>query len=342
MRRTLKLLSALTLITALLTIPDAAQARWFAPDSIWNRPVPRGAKLDPRSPKLVGELVRQVRTYKRHIATGQTSVPIYTVGPDQPLAEVKLDAPDSPVLETALRSVPLPADAKPAPGPDGNLAVWQPATDTIWEFWRLRRGPDGWHTAWGGRHSRVSTSPGHYRRLRDGRGGILEQPWWGAPASKFPAVAGVMTIAELRAGRINHALSFALRRTRSDVFSLPAQATDGRFKGARYIPQGAHFRLDPNLHIGRLHLPRTTLIMARAAQQYGIVLENSSEGMVFRAEDPGPTGADPYYGPDHRPGGAGDLFSDWPTVLLKRFPWRHMQLLPVELRSLGDRSLAGT
>ena len=29
--------------------------------------------------------------------------------------------------------------------------MYQPSTDTLWEFWLMRRAADGWHARWGGK-----------------------------------------------------------------------------------------------------------------------------------------------------------------------------------------------
>jgi hypothetical protein len=178
----------------------------------------------------------------------------------------------------------------------------------------------------------VTTNPGYYQRLTDDRGRIIQQPWWGAPAAHFPVVAGVMTLDELYAGHIDHAINFTLRDVRKGVWSWPAQATDGRNAGSQYIPQGAHFRFDPNLDLDSLDLPPMTRMIAEAVQKYGMILENSSGGIVFRADDPKPLGIDPYYGPNRQPGDPEDLFSKWPVDLMRAFPWEHLQLLKMDLR----------
>lgn len=124
-------------------------------------------------------------------------------------------------------------------------------------------------------------------------------------------------------------------------FAAHAQRTDGNVTGdPTCVPEGAHFRLDPTLKLGSLNLPRFTLMMARAAQKYGIVIINGSDGFTFRAENPtlhkAAYGYDPYFGPANQPGTMGALFDQSPAQLLHVFPWRRLQLRPMTIRTRPD------
>jgi hypothetical protein len=313
----------------------SAGRRLFSPLSFWNAPVPNNAALDPRSPQLVAELLRQVdeEEQARHgpwIGTRNASTPIYRVSKDQPTIRVRLDShiPHSP--REAFRAVPLPRDARPAAGADGELTVWQPATDKLWEFFQLARRGDSWHARWGGAIRHVSRSPGYYTR----GSWPGARAYWGATATSLPVAGGVMTVAELRRGRIDHALALNIKRARAGVYSWPAQRTDGETPGEDAIPEGARFRLDPQLDVNGLHLPRLTLLLARAAQRYGMVVRDKSSTVAFYAEDPSRFPRDPYrrlFGPDY----PGEL-----NLLLERFPWERLQLLQMRLR-VQDPSSAG-
>jgi hypothetical protein len=65
------------------------------------------------------------------------------------------------LLAQVLRQgVPIPAAAKPAEGTDQHMVVWQPSTNTMWEFWHAQDVNGAWHARWGGRMTDVSSSPG--------------------------------------------------------------------------------------------------------------------------------------------------------------------------------------
>ena len=307
--------------------------RLFAPTSVWNSALAPDAAIDPRSPQLVAALAAEAARESRAgtgpwISTTSYSTPFYVVGPRQPTVQVALDDPTAHWrvgLQAALRAVPLPSDARPARGTDAQLTVYQPSTDRLWEFWKLRREPDGWHAAWGGAIEHVSTSPGYYTASS----WAGSAPHWGATASSLPLIAGTMTIAELSAGVIPHALAMEVPFARASVHAWPAQRTDGRNPDPLSLPEGARLRLDPSLDVRALRLPRLTEQMALAAQRYGIVVrDQSTHALGFYAEDPTPTGTNPY-----RPGVRGGFFGGrYPSDLLARFPWRSLRVLRMELR----------
>ncbi len=239
------------------------------------------------------------------INTDQYSVPVYTVGPTTPLQHVTLDV-DVPSLQAEFDAVPVPAGAQPAAGVDGHMTIYQPSTDTLWEFWVARQAQDGWHARWGGRITRVSTNPGYF-----------EAPF-GATATGLPLLGGLITVDELRRGKIDHALAIAVPNTASDAIAWPAQRSDGEAAGPNAIPEGTFFRIDPALDLSTLGLPPAALAIARAAQRYGIVVRDTSSCVVFYAEDPTSLGGDPY----------GALFEGlYPNQVLEDFPWHALQVV---------------
>ena len=290
------------LVSAPLLLTAPASARPFAPDSFWNAPLPAEIPLDPQSRDLVQTLSGQVAQNKAWINTSQT--------------RVILDRP-SPELSDAFASVPLPENARPARGSDAQLVVWQPSTDTLWEFLKLDRRRDGWHAALGGRMTGVSSNPGHFLETN-----------WGATATGLPLLGGLITLKDLRRGRIDHALALGITRAWAYRWSWPAQRTDGVTTDPTAIPEGARFRLDPRLDLDSIPMPRATRMIAEAAQRYGIVVrDKTGSSVTFEAEDATRFRRDPYYGP----GGWFDGRS--PNALLASFPWHRLQALRLDLRS---------
>jgi hypothetical protein len=307
--------------TTALHLDPPACGRFFSPRSFWNTPVAGDAPLDPESGALSAELQREVdAAYNSNapptINTTQYAPPIYTVPAGQRLTSVHLDRPANyaPALSAAFAAVPLPENVVPDAGTDSDLVLWQPSTDTLWEFWRLRREHDGWHAKWGGRLERVSRSSGAFTEPNAN---------WGASASSLAVAGGLITPAELRRGRIDHALGLALPTARAGSFSLPAQRTDGLSSCSNAIPEGAHFRLDPSLDINALGLPPPVAALAHAAQDYGIFVRDRAGTVAFFAQNPSSLPADPYAA----------LFGGVaPWDLLRSFPWSHLQLLQMQLQ----------
>lgn len=306
-----------------------APFRFFSAASFWNQPLPADAPLDPSSSAAVGafneEMAKEMEANRDpFVNTTEWSVPVYTVPADQPTVKVTLErASRCPALQTAWDAVPLPADAKPAAGRDKHLVLWQPSTDRLWEFWHLEQSAEGWQAAWGGAIQDASSASGAY--------GPEAWPgatiWWGASASSLSIAGGLITLEDLELGQINHALAMAIPEPRAGVYASPAQRTDGNSSEPLSLPEGAHLRLDPNLDLAALHLPRFTLMMSEAAQRYGIVVRDKSSEVTFYAQDPTPTGRNPYNGPH------GYFEGKSPKELLASFPWHHLQLLKMGLHS---------
>jgi hypothetical protein len=278
------------------------------------------APLDANSASLVEVLQAMVDEevagkWGPWISTNGYSTPIYTVAADQPLVYVTEENPNlSPQLQSAFSAVPLPPGAKPAAGADAQLTVWQPSTDRLWEFWGLNSQADGWHARWGGAMEHVSQSPGYF----------TPGSWpgadynWGATASSLPLVGGLITLEDLSNGEIDHALAIALPRTRAQLWSWPAQRSDGSDVSPSAIPEGTRFRLDPTLNIARLSLPPLVRMMAHAAQRYGVVVRDTSGVVGFFGEDPTPTGGDPW----------ASIVANQPLwQMMSSFPWAHLEAL---------------
>jgi hypothetical protein len=305
--------------------------RFFSPASFWNTPVPADAPLDPSSASIMKGFRDMVAAELEEgvgpaINTTEYSVPIYKVPGDQPTVPVELTSPyTASALRSAWSAVPLPASAQPAGGNDRHLVVWQPSTDRLWEFWELRRGPEGWRASWGGAMQHTSTDLGAY--------GPAAWPGassnWGASASALSIAGGLVRLGDLEHGWINHALSMSIPNVRAGVYASPAKRTDGRSPDPLSLPEGAHLRLDPSLDIAALNLPRMTRMLAEAAQRFGIFIRDGAQNVAFQAQDPVTAEGNPYTDPN------GYFEGSYPRELLARFPWEHLQLLKMDLHQSG-------
>ena len=301
----------------LLAVPSAQASTYtpvrgtdfFASDGVWNKPLAADAPLASNSSALAGTLAWEAAAYGGYINTTSYSTGIYSVPASQPSVHVTLDA-NSAKLAADFDSVPLPADARPAAGTDGNLVVWQPSTQTMWEFWRLSLQADGWHASWGGKMTNVSSNPGYYA------GGF------GATATSLADAGGLMTLQEETDGVINHALAIAIPHPKAGTFVFPAQRSDGDSTADGAIPEGTRFRLPASLNVDALNLPRQTAMMAKAAQRFGIVVTDKAGAATFKAEDPylftQKYGFDPYA---YAFGGQGA------SALTRSFPWKYLQVV---------------
>ena len=311
-------------------VDSTSPLRFFSPSSFWNAELPADASLDPSSAAIVGAFDQEiekedaVKEGQATINTTEWSVPVYTVPVNQPTVEVTLlGLRVSSALQSAWDAVPLPANAKPAAGADKHLVVWQPSTNELWEFWHLEKTEEGWQAAWGGAMQNVSSDSGAYGP--EAWSGA--QTVWGASATSLSIAGGLITLEDLEKGQINHALAMALPDTRAGSYSSPAERDDGWDREPLSLPEGAHLRLEPGLNLAALHLPKLTLMMAEAAQRYGIVVRDSAANVAFYGQDPTPTGTNPYAGAH------GYYEGKSSQQILEAFPWSHLQLLKMELHS---------
>jgi len=225
-----------------------AVGAFFAPGSPWRMPTPAAAPLDPRSGSIVSTLpeVRSADRPPRALdqTRSRTPRPIVTVRSSQPRVPGDARSPGRHRHRPAARAwlrLPIPPGARQAAGTDGDLVVWQPSTDSMWEFWRLRGGRRWLARAVGaGRIDGASVSSGVFRAAASQLGGrrpaVLRSPG-GSSASTSCAEATSTTRWRSRSpagarGCVRH--------------SRPAHRRSG-VGVRRRSPKGPALRLDPSL-----------------------------------------------------------------------------------------------
>ena len=191
--------------TAKKAAPSAQPAAVFAADSFWYTPIPAEAPLHPNSANFVAEFLRQKKAYYGTVSINTTAYasPVYIAGPDTPRVRVaEWDCQKKKFTDAGLAeqwsAVPVPAHAEPADGTDAEMTIYQPASDTIWEFWQARKVDGQWQACWGGRMPNVSKSSG-----------IWQKPY-GTTATGLPFLGGQITAEELRRGKIEHVMGISL------------------------------------------------------------------------------------------------------------------------------------
>ncbi|MFN8109901.1 MAG: hypothetical protein U0Y82_08645 [Thermoleophilia bacterium] len=284
-------------------------ARLFAAGSVWNSRV-EGLPLASDTAALSANLAGQAARTGTWMNTTTWSVPVYVVGPNVPRVTV-VDNDDGDMnLAGQWRwgTVPLPTTAVAA-GPSGgdhHLVVWQPSSDTMWEFWNFSRAGGVPQSPHGARITGVSTFTGS-----------IPAPF-GATASGIPAAAGLVTSQDLARGSIDHALVIGLPYIRTGSFLSPATRTDGWTTDATDPLMGQRFRLDPAVDVAALNLPPLARMVALAVQRYGLVVRDTSGSVSFYGEDPVSTGSNPF---------TAALAGQDMGVVMRQFPWDHIQAL---------------
>lgn len=211
------------------------------------------------------------------INTEQYSSPIFTVPAGTATENWAFDNCDNgtlvPGFAAALMGVPTTTAMFPSMGTDSEITIYEPSKDQDWEFWVAQEDGGTWSACWGGTIQGVSTNPG-----------IFPSPT-GATATGLPLLGFLMRIEELQAGLIQHAVNIITVRTQANVFSWPANRTDGVAADDDILMEGQRLRLDPTFDVTTL--PNATeRTIAKAMQDYGMILTDKGGSVVMQAEDP--------------------------------------------------------
>jgi hypothetical protein len=195
------------------------------------------------------------------------------------------------------------------------MEIYQPSTDSLWEFWRARQMDGQWQACWGGMMTGVSRNPGIWERR------------YGVAATGLPFAPGQITVQELRQGEINHVIGIALVDAEGwAAFSWPANRSDGYNPGKapNRIPEGLRLRLDPDVDVDALNIPPIAKTIARAAQKYGFVVWDKAGSISVRFENP------KVYTLAGEPDPYPEIFQGIPSyAVLKGIPWDRLQFLPM-------------
>ncbi len=249
-----------------------AGADWAPPyraDSPWNLPIGPGPVYDRDSNSYVANLsgyfgndpTRYTYPVYDNITSETMIRRIHVTGV---FSNVTGEGDQLTILRDAVVEVPVPAGAMPSPGRDSQIIFIDPVTGDEWGFWRFEETLDSGLIAQNGYHYNINWS------------GVAPSGFISRGAG-LPYYAGLVRPAEIEAGRITHALAFGMQDP-STLFVFPATKSDG--KGVfPALPEGARLQLDPSLtdrDFERWGLDETGKIMARALQEYGMILVDYS------------------------------------------------------------------
>ena len=317
------LLAAQTWLSSPAVAEELVTDRVFAPHSFWYQAIPAEVPLHPNSAGFTADFLRQKKAFYNtvNVQTRDYASPVYTVGADVPTVKVtqwdcQKRGMTDPGLAQQWAAVPIPDHAQQSKGTDGEMTIYQPSTNTVWEFWQTRKVDGKWQACWGGRLQNAQQShgtfPGHY----------------GTTATSLPFLGGQITAEELRRGEIKHAIGIALVETEgAHLYSWPANRSDGLNpnKVPNRIPEGIRFRLDPSIDVDKLPMSKAGKIIAKAAQKYGFIVWDKSGAIAIRAQN---TVSYTALGqPDPYP----ELFGGKPNyAVLQGFPWDKLQFLPMD------------
>lgn len=307
---------------ALVRLDDGQLPRGglFGTTSFWKQPVHR-APVSPDSRSYVSELAEQVASRYGGIAAFNVqryNTAYYTAAATEKRYDVAFqDCQKKGYTPRGLTgpggqfsAVPIPPDVVPSAGTDASLSIYQPSTDTLWSFWKFSRQGNGFQACWGGRLENVSSSMGIFSGS------------FGVSAAGVAFEGGTIGIKDAQAGVIPHALVVHVPNLAGwrDI-SWPAVRSDGNGNGS--IPMGTRFRLDPTVNVATLKLHPLARMVAKAAQDYGLIVTDTAGSVAVLTESgvetKRRTGADPWTA----------LMNGTPSYnVMKGFPWDRLQALP--------------
>jgi hypothetical protein len=265
----LKFVIALTFILIFHNTEGIAGKRPYSDDSPWNLKIGPNPVYDPQTDLLVTALEGIFGSNAKSYAN-----PIYEISDDITPKRVHIsgvfsEVTDNGTLLTKQKGgtvlIPIPEEACPAEGTDSQIVIWKLQTGDEWKLWQGEKKVDGTWTAVNGYHYNTN--------------------WNGVPPEGFTSrgggftnLAGVIRPWEIREGRIEHAVAFSYDYPSPD-YIFPAHYSDGRGTHPPDMPMGTRLQLDPSLSdqdFNRWGLDRAGIVIAKALQEYGMIIINSS------------------------------------------------------------------
>lgn len=250
---------------------DIPYERFYAASSPFNQKLSEAPEIDPNSDLMLRSFIEAGQNENLiTIAIGSWSTTLFYADSSTPKYDVKITADWSPYKK--MLNVPIPSNAVPDPSDDGHLTIIDLSTNYEYDLWQAKKTNSGWEASW---LNRISlNSDGVFEKGTSARG------------SGFALPAGLIRPEELDAGKIDHALFFTYPFTKANGPVPPATESDGQTKREDAIPEGARLQLDPNLDLDTLNLTPAEKIIAKALQEYGMILGDSGGGIELEAINP--------------------------------------------------------
>ncbi len=252
--------------------PRPLPYRAFSADSYWNTSLPKDAPRDPKSDQYIEYMeVTSAHPFLTLSGLGSDKPawgnPIYWADSRSPTyAVVNNCRQHQPEVFGELR---IPTGAQPSPDSDQEMTVYDVERDLVVSLWRASfdGATNTWSACGGGRY-RLSSNGLHGQwpqsddRLNTGHRGV-------------PAALRAIRHDEVETGIIRHVLTFSTKNPSVD-FMFPMVGSDGKSVDPAAPPQGARIRIKPSVHLSQYGLSYGGLVVARALQDYGAVLTDSS------------------------------------------------------------------
>ncbi|KDR94617.1 hypothetical protein SAMN02745945_02647 [Peptoclostridium litorale DSM 5388] len=248
-------------------LPQLPKVSLYSNESPFKQLIPEDAKLDPDSDIMMQSMLEAYEKGGFYIAREGWTVAVYFADSNTPRYDVELTAPWAPAK--VLKNVPIPDDAVPD-SKEGHMSIIDRDSGCEYDFWLSKKENGRWSAAWA---NAISI---------DGDG--VYPYGYSCRGSGFALLAGVIWPRELKLKRIDHALIFSYPFPKAGGPVEPATESDGNSYREDAIPEGARLQLDPELDLDSLNLTPYEMTIARALQEYGMILgDNGGSGIELEA-----------------------------------------------------------
>jgi hypothetical protein len=212
----------------------------------------------------------------------QYSHPVYVAGANDPVCNVSYAvAPAYPTFNgstNGLVNYRIPAGATPAVGSDAHMHVVDSDGRTLHETWLFS-----------GRGGDSSCSAAGYAQTDLYGSGIspIDGVNIGMRAYGGSSIGGLIRTWEVQAGQIRHPLAVALFdgvQLKQGWVWPATQEDSGNGDYGGLIPMGSLVAIPPSVNLSTLGLSPSGLVLARAFQDYGAYIVDTSDGFSVYAE----------------------------------------------------------
>ena len=271
----LLVLLALAPAASAARLPGAPRCPVFPRDNAWNQRVDRLA-VAPDSARIVASIGLD-RGMHPDFGSGRyegrpIGIPFDVVSRRTRRSRVRFEYADE--SNRVRYPIPRGVHIEGGAGADGDRHALLVDRDAckLYELYALQRAGGRWTAGSGATWS-----------LRSNR--LRPRGWTSADAAGLPILPGLARYDEVRRGRIDHALRFTVSRTRN-AFVFPARHFASSLSDPALPRMGERLRLRRDFDVSRL--PRQARIVARALQEYGmLVADNGSDWYLSGAPNRG-------------------------------------------------------
>lgn len=192
---------------------------------------------------------------------------IFTIPADQKKLKVNFEFNDPATYD--MIQYPIPDEATSLKGNFRNhCVILDPTNKKLYELYAPRKEQDGWTVTGGLCYDLTSAKPREAGRK-------------GAGSSGLPILAGLVTVQEVQAGKIEHALLFTVRKTQPGRIS-PATGFASKETDDNLPPMGLRLRLRNDFDAK--WWPKTTQVIVEALKTYGMVVVDNNLDMELWGE----------------------------------------------------------